>query len=162
MNILSYIEHFVETCNQDTNNLNILLTVLILLKETIVLGLWESIEQFRKLIPLIIMRINKIENNKFFEKEGKASFDISDLRKNKEKLKLNRPELNLMIECKIKATEIFKLMNELEIDIRLRYMMNFFKGLYEATESFEDYNKIADDTTETKDTKANTRNETAR
>ena len=133
MNILSYIEQFVETCNQDTNNLNILLTVLILLKETIVLGLWESIEQFRKLIPLIIMRINKIENNKFFEKEGKASFDISDLRKNKEKLKLNRPELNLMIECKIKATEIFKLMNELEIDIRLRYMMNFFKGLYEAT-----------------------------
>jgi hypothetical protein len=107
--------------------------VLILLKETIVLGLWEKIEKFRKLIPLIIMRINKIENNKFFEKEGKASFDISDLRKNKEKLKLNRPELNLMIECKIKATEIFKLMNELEIDIRLRYMMNFFKGLYEAT-----------------------------
>lgn len=49
------------------------------------------------------MRINKVENNKFFEKEGKPSFDISDLRKNKEKLKLNRPELNLMIECKIKA-----------------------------------------------------------
>ena len=40
MNILSYIEQFVETCNQDTNNLNILLTILILLKETIVLGLW--------------------------------------------------------------------------------------------------------------------------
>ncbi len=32
-------------------------------------------------------------------------------------------------------------MNELEIDIRLRYMMNFFKGLYEATENFDDYNK---------------------
>ncbi len=40
MNILFYIEKFVESCNQDHNNLNILLTVLNLLKETIVLGLW--------------------------------------------------------------------------------------------------------------------------
>lgn len=32
MNILFYIEKFVETCNQDFNNLNILLTVLNLLK----------------------------------------------------------------------------------------------------------------------------------
>ena len=54
-------------------------------------GASAGIEKFRKLIPLIIMRINKIDNGKFFEKEGKASFDISDLRKNKEKLKLNRP-----------------------------------------------------------------------
>jgi hypothetical protein len=53
-------------------------------------------------------------------------------------------------------------MNELEIDIRLRYMMNFFKGLYEATESFEDYNKIAEDNTETGDSNANDRNEAAR
>ena len=67
MNILAYIEKFVQSCDQDHNNLNILLTVLNLLKKTILLGLWESIEQFRKLIPLIIMRINKIENNKFFE-----------------------------------------------------------------------------------------------
>ena len=40
MNILSYIEKFIEVCNQDYNNLNILLTVLNLLKETIILGLW--------------------------------------------------------------------------------------------------------------------------
>ena len=33
-------------------------------------------------------------------------------------------------------------MNELEIDIRLRYMMNFFKGLYEATENFDDYDQV--------------------
>lgn len=60
---------------------------------------------------------------------------------NKEGLSFNRPEIALNISSKIKATEIFKYINELEIDIRLRYMMNFFKGLYEATESFEDYNK---------------------
>lgn len=41
-------------------------------------------------------------------------------------------------------------------------MMNFFKGLYEATESFEDYNRIFDDTTEIKDSKINDRNDTAR
>jgi hypothetical protein len=60
---------------------------------------------------------------------------------NKEGLSYNRPEIALNISSKIKATQIFKYINELEIDIRLRYMMNFFKGLYEATESFEDYNK---------------------
>lgn len=32
-------------------------------------------------------------------------------------------------------------MNELEIDIRLRYVMNFFKGLYDATEDFNIYDK---------------------
>ncbi len=60
---------------------------------------------------------------------------------NKKGLSFNRPENTLNINCKTKATEIFRLMNELEIDIRLRYMMNFFKGLYEATENFDDYNK---------------------
>ena len=30
-------------------------------------------------------------------------------------------------------------MNELEIDIRLKYIMNFFKGLYETTEDFHVY-----------------------
>ena len=52
---------------------------------------------------------------------------------NKEGLSFNRPEIALNIHCKVKSTEIFKYINELEIDIRLRYMMNFFKGLYEAT-----------------------------
>ena len=30
-------------------------------------------------------------------------------------------------------------MNELELDIRLRYCMNFFKGIYLATENFNVY-----------------------
>lgn len=63
------------------------------------------------------------------------------MQSNKKGLSFNRPENTLNINCKTKATEIFRLMNELEIDIRLRYMMNFFKGLYEATENFDDYNK---------------------
>jgi hypothetical protein len=46
--------------------LNILNTVLFLFKETVQLGLWESITRFRKLIPLLIMRILKIEDNKLF------------------------------------------------------------------------------------------------
>lgn len=33
-------------------------------------------------------------------------------------------------------------MNEYEIDIRLRYLMNFFKGLYETTEDFNAYDTI--------------------
>jgi hypothetical protein len=45
------------------------------------------------------MRINKIENNKFFGidlTDGRYSM-IEKVKKNKEKLKLNRPELNLII-----------------------------------------------------------------
>ncbi len=47
--------------------MDILYTVLRLFKETVLLGLWESIAQFRKLIPLLIMRITKIENKKIFD-----------------------------------------------------------------------------------------------
>lgn len=36
-------------------------------------------------------------------------------------------------------------MNEMEIDIRLRYMMNFFQGIYEATENFENYSQSIED-----------------
>lgn len=59
-------------------------TVLSLFKETVLLGLWESIVQFRKLIPLFIMRIIKIENNKIFdneEKEGKSGVEIVAINK---------------------------------------------------------------------------------
>jgi len=61
-----------------------LYTVLSLFKETVLLGLWESIVQFRKLIPLFIMRIIKIENNKIFdneEKEGKSGVEIVAINK---------------------------------------------------------------------------------
>lgn len=82
----------------------------------------------------------KIECNVFFEgyddnakKRYSNGKDWVDVRK--ESLKMNRPEIALAIECKNKATEIFKYMNEMEIDIRLRYMMNFFQGIYDATEN---------------------------
>lgn len=58
---------------------------------------------------------------------------------------MNRPEIALAIECKNKATEIFKYMNEMEIDIRLRYLMNFFQGIYEATENVEIYSDPIED-----------------
>ncbi len=38
-------------------------------------------------------------------------------------------------------------MNELEIDIRLRYIMNFFKGLYLSTENFNVYDMLYDEET---------------
>jgi hypothetical protein len=54
---------------------------------------------------------------------------------------MNRPEIALAIQCKIKANEIFKYINEMENDIRLRYMMSFFQGIYEATENVENYSQ---------------------
>lgn len=97
----------MEECNQENGNLNILYTVLRLFKETILLGLWESITQFRKLIPLLIMKVTKIENKKIFDLEGdnkksKTATEIVTI--NKEGLSFNRPEIALNINCKIKAT----------------------------------------------------------
>lgn len=90
------------------------------------------------------MKILKIEPIIFFGEEcngeEKTSLSKEDILSNKEKIKLNRPEIALLIDCKIKATEIFKCMNEMEMDIRLRYLMHFFQGLYDATENFEVYN----------------------
>jgi hypothetical protein len=139
--ILSYIETFVENATQDAANLNLLFTVLLLFKETVILGLWKSISQFRKLIPLMIMRIIKIDDRRLFNiwTDKKTVTEVVAL--NKEEHAFNRPENIQNIQCKTKSAEIFRYINELEIDIRLRYMMNFFKGLYEATENFDDYNK---------------------
>ncbi len=36
-------------------------------------------------------------------------------------------------------------MNEFEIDIRLRYIMNFFKGLYETTQDVKAYDTSIND-----------------
>lgn len=92
----------------------------------------------------------KIECNIFFEgyddnarKRYNTAKDWVDARK--ETLRMNRPEIALAIECKNKATEIFKYINEMEIDIRLRYMMNFFQGIYEATENVEHYSDPVED-----------------
>lgn len=131
----------METATQDSANLNLLYTVLLLFKETVTLGLWTSMTQFRRLIPVILMRIVKMDDKRLFNinKNNKTVAEVVAI--NKEEHSFNRPENIQNIHCKIKSAEIFKYMNELEIDIRLRYMMNFFKGLYEATENFDDYNK---------------------
>lgn len=36
-------------------------------------------------------------------------------------------------------------MNEMEIDIRLRYLMKFFQGIYDATENVENYSDPIED-----------------
>ena len=59
MSILSYIKDFLYSENTYIN-ISILYTVLNLLRETIILGLWNSIHQYRELIPLLAMSIVKI------------------------------------------------------------------------------------------------------
>ena len=88
------------------------------------------------------MRIIRISENALLDKkeEDKQSKTFEErLLYNKKQLLLNRPEISLIIDCKIKANEIINLMNDLEIDIRLRYVMKFFKGLYQTTENFAEY-----------------------
>lgn len=91
------------------------------------------------------MRIIKLDDGRLFNiwTEKKTVREVVAL--NKEEHSFNRPENTQNINCKVKSTEIFKYFNDLEIDIRLRYMMNFFKGLYEATENFDDYNQPEDE-----------------
>jgi len=64
--LLIYIKKFLEECDREISNLEILYTVLNFLKETILLGLWDSIDEFRQIIPLLIKNIIRIEGNIFF------------------------------------------------------------------------------------------------
>ena len=86
--IRDYLKDFLDICDQNKENLKILNTVLNLLKETIILGLWDEIEDFHQLIPSLVRRILKIDS----------------LNNSKESLRLNKPEKGLLIDCKIKAT----------------------------------------------------------
>ena len=90
--IRDYLKDFLDNCDQNKQNLKILNTVLNLLKETIILGLWDEIEDFRRLIPSLVRRILKIDS----------------INNSKESLRLNKPEKALLIDCKIKTTQIFK------------------------------------------------------
>ncbi len=70
--LLHFIKKFLEEYDKtleskDVSNLEILDTVLSFLKETILLGLWDSIQEFREIIPLLIKNMIKIECNIFFE-----------------------------------------------------------------------------------------------
>ena len=71
-------------------------TVLSFLKATILLGLWEQIEQFREIIPLLIKNIIKIDCNFLFQeydetakKRYNSGKDWVDFRK--ESLRKNKP-----------------------------------------------------------------------
>lgn len=116
-----------------------LFIVLNLLKATVILGLWKTIKSFREIVPLLVSKIAKIETESLFGGKPASETFCDTIEECKQNLSMNRPEIASAIECKIKATEIYSYMNELELDIRLRYLMNFFKGIYETTEDFNVY-----------------------
>ena len=89
--ILSYISNFAQNATQESVNLNLLYTVLLLFKETMTLGLWNSVKEFRKLIPPIIMRIIKLDDKRLFNiwTEKKTVKEVVAI--NKEEHSFNRP-----------------------------------------------------------------------
>ena len=94
---------------KSVSNLQMLHTVLSFLKATILLGLWDTIAEFRIIIPLLIKNIIKIDCNILFEeydetaqKRYSSGKDWVDFRK--EILRQNKPEIALAIDCKTKAT----------------------------------------------------------
>lgn len=111
--IKNYIKNYVSKPDEDVSNLNMLNIVLNLLKSTIILGLWKSIKSFRELAPDLLLKITKIDNEYFFSANPKAKSAIENVETNKNKLKMNRPEIALSIQCKIRAIEIFKYMYDL-------------------------------------------------
>ena len=71
-----------------------------MIRETINLGLWESISHFREMIEDLVIRISKIENTTLFnvdptKHERKGMEDV--VRMNKKELLLNRPTILLNI-----------------------------------------------------------------
>lgn len=114
--IMVYIKNFLKACDQKEKNLTMLHTVLNLLKETVLLGLWYHIQDYREIIPQLLMRIIRIEEDKYFHKDPtKSQKKTPDeiVKDNKKLLLLNRADINLSIECKVKAVEIIGLINEL-------------------------------------------------
>lgn len=70
------------------------------------MGLWTTIDHFREIIPIVVMRIIRISENALLDKkeEDKQSKTFEErLLYNKKQLLLNRPEISLIIDCKIKA-----------------------------------------------------------
>jgi len=69
--------------------------VLNFLQETIILGLWDSIDEFRDIIPQLIKNIIKIESFVFFEgydEKAKNRYNPKEwVNNNKGALKMNRP-----------------------------------------------------------------------
>lgn len=59
-------------------------------------------------MPLLINNITKIECGAFFQgydEKAKSRYNGKDwVDNNKQNLKMDRPEINLIIQCKIKAT----------------------------------------------------------
>lgn len=99
--VLEYIKEYLKTCTQKPTDLNTLLTVLNLLKATVILGLWTTIKSFREIVPLLIRRIAKIEDDTFFTIDPpdliKRKTGPEILHMNKEGLSMNRPEIARVI-----------------------------------------------------------------
>ena len=67
------MKEFLKKADQDPAKLSMLYTVLDLLKTTVSLGLWSYIEEFRVLIPDLIMKVTKIGKDKFFSADEELS-----------------------------------------------------------------------------------------
>ena len=108
-----YIKNYLKECNQEPGSLKMLDTVLDLLQITVLLGLWQQISLLKELIPDLVIRITKIEKDVIFYKQPKAQYPaLKDIvKENIDSLKGNRPQIIKLIGCKIKATNIFRLVN---------------------------------------------------
>lgn len=64
--VLVFLKNYLQNSDQDTYKLSMLYTVLDVLKKTVTLGLWNKSEQFREIIPLLMLKVIKIDQNFFF------------------------------------------------------------------------------------------------
>ena len=88
------MKKYLQNCDQDPQKLSMLYTVLDVLKKTVTLGLWDRSDQFREIIPLLMMKISKVDKDYFFEaseEEKNKSTADEIIKKNKGLLSHNRP-----------------------------------------------------------------------
>ena len=125
-------------------------TFLEILKSTLTLGFWKTINDMKKIVPYML----KIIAFDFEYAEKYASLDstkesitsVSEedyfkkvFKKVKQELKLNKPNIVLLVECKILAAKILNIIIDYEFNIRVSKITNHFKDVQQQEIDLEPY-----------------------
>jgi hypothetical protein len=110
---------------EDMSSLNNINTFLELLRSTLQLGFWPSMGKIRKMVPCIlkILAFDKQYAEKMAKSSKRAHTSDIDLKTKvfsdvKQELRLNKPNIVLLVQCKILAAQILDIIIDYEFNIR--------------------------------------------
>lgn len=121
-------------------------TFLEILKSTLNLGFWPEIEEMKKMVPYLlkimrfdieyarkVIEVTKESDSLTGENMHLSDQDYEDLvyGRIKQQLKLNKPNIVLLVECKILAAKILNIIIDYEYNVRVSIITKYFKDVME-------------------------------